>query len=65
MRGRQRLNKLERELDSLTASNLRYKAPVRLSAQQLAKEALEAAEMERCGGTYRKTVLMSEARVKR
>ena len=65
MRGRQRLNKLERELDSLTASSLSYKPPARLSAQQLAREALEAAERERCGGTQRKTVLMSEARVKR
>ena len=64
MRGRQRLNKLERELDSLTASSLSYKPPHRLSAQQLAKEALEAAEMERCGGTYRKTVLTSKTEAK-
>ena len=64
MRGRQRVNKLERELDCLTASSLSYKPPVRLSAQQLAKEALEAAEMERCGGTYKRTVLLSETKSK-
>ena len=64
MRGRQRVNKLERELDCLTASSLSYQPPVRVSAEQLAREALQAAEVERSGGTYKRTVLTRETKAR-
>ena len=63
MRGRQRVQKLEAEMDNLIASSLHYKSPYKRSAQQLAKEALEAAEHESLNrADYKKTTRIVETK---
>ena len=46
MRGRLRVQKLEKELSALTSSAMKYKSFYSKSASQMAKEAIEASESE-------------------
>jgi len=44
--GRLRIDRMEKELESLTVSAMKYKSLYTKSAAQMAKEAMEAADME-------------------
>ena len=58
-RGRFRVNKLEKELNSMISNSMSYKSHYLKSAQQMAKEAYEAAESEaQSSRTYRKTTIV-------
>jgi len=59
IRGRIRVNKLEKELDSMISNSMSYKSNYLKSARQMAKEAYEAAESEsQSSRTYRKTTIV-------
>merc|ERR1712168_1305622 len=63
MRGRLRVQKLEKELSALTSSAMKYKSFYAKSAAQMAKEAIEASESEAAESrTVRKTTIMESSR---
>merc|ERR1712055_737745 len=63
MHGRVKVERLEKELDRLTESAMSYKSIYAKSAAQMAKEALEACEMEAASSKkVRKTVVEETSR---
>jgi hypothetical protein len=63
MRGRLRVQKLEKELSALTSSAMKYKSFYAKSAAQMAKEAIEASEAEAAAcKTLRKTTIVESSR---
>merc|ERR1712215_176999 len=63
MRGRLRVQKLEKELSALTSSAMKYKSSYLKSASQMAKEAIEASESEAAASkTMRKTTIVESSR---
>merc|ERR1712098_866021 len=62
VRGRYRVNKLERELNEMISSNVSYKSYSK-SAKEMAKEAHEAAESEsKSSRGYKKTTLIETSK---
>merc|ERR1712098_46834 len=63
MRGRLRVQKLEKELSALTSSAMKYKSFYAKSAAQMAKEAIEASESEAAASRkVRKTTVVESSR---
>jgi len=63
MRGRLRVQKLEKELSALTSSAMKYKSFYSKSASQMAKEAIEASESEAAASKkVRKTTIVESSR---
>lgn len=63
MRGRLRVQKLEKELSALTSSAMKYKSFYSKSASQMAKEAIEASESEAAASRkVRKTTIVESSR---
>merc|ERR1711936_1427934 len=63
MRGRLRVQKLEKELSALTSCAMKYKSSYLKSASQMAKEAIEASESEAAASkTMRKTTIVESSR---
>ena len=63
VRGRYRVNKLERELNDMISSNMSYKSCYSKSAKQMAKEAYEAAESEsKSSRGYKKTTVIETSK---
>jgi len=63
MRGRLRVQKLEKELSALTSSAMKYKSFYSKSAAQMAREAIEASESEAAASkSMRKTTIVESSR---
>lgn len=63
MRGRLRVQKLEKELSAMTSSAMKYKSSYSKSASQMAKEAIEASESEAAASKkVRKTTIVESSR---
>merc|ERR1712168_1736244 len=63
MRGRLRVQKIEKELSALTSSAMKYKSFYSKSAAQMAKEAIEASECEAAESRkVRKTTIVESSR---
>jgi len=63
MRGRVRVQKLEKELNALTSSAMKYKSFYAKSAAQMAKEAIEASESEAAASRkVRRTTVVESSR---
>merc|ERR1711892_1028634 len=63
MRGRLRVQKLEKELSALTSSAMKYKSFYSKSAAQMAREAIEASESEAAASkSMRKTTIVESSK---